>query len=789
MDPIDDIAQWRVRVFSTLLPIVLGLGTTAAIPSIALMLYRGKWPVALMDVIALAWIFAIWRMKNARYTPRVLNFLAVLFLIGFGLMLAVGPVSLNYLMAPPLMAVILLGTGPAIATLAFNAVVIVVVGASGYGTLYIHGLDSTPLLTSIIVAINFSCVGALVVLTAGTMIKGLSSSLREARTAAASLEDGQERLRAVNAELRLTSEAVARLNDMVLIARMVDTPGAEQPIIFANDAFLRHTGYRRDEVIGSSVRMLAGPETDRATIGRIAHAVRRKEAVSAELVNYTRAGAPYWVEIEMVPIAGDTGAITHWVMVGRDVTERRNSAQAIHRLAFYDVLTGLPNRRLLMDRLAALVAAAQARQARGAVLYVDLDDFKTINDARGHAIGDVLLREAATRLAAVVNPDAAGADAAKGIVARLGGDEFVLLLDDLGADGADTRTHALAVAERLRATLAERMDIEGQRYYPSASVGVALAAGGEQTVHDLLREADTAMYHAKALGRNGVALFEPGMLMEAERKLTLERDLANALENGELALHLQLQLDHAGAPRGAELLLRWRRKDGTMVPPDVFIPVAEASGLIVALGEWVLRQACLAWHLLERAGHALPLSVNVSPVQFRQPDFVARVAAVLHETGAPADQLILEVTEGVMVERMEETIARMGELAALGLRISVDDFGTGYSSLAYLTRMPLYELKIDKSFIRDTPHDRNATAIVQSILAMAGHLGLRVVAEGVETPDQAAYLAAHSNACMQGYLFHRPMPLEAVLGLMEHLPPVPAAVQRVQVIAAEPAPA
>ncbi|WP_312513300.1 EAL domain-containing protein [Massilia sp.] len=794
MDPVDEIAQWRVRVFSTLLPIVLGLGTIAAIPSIGLMLYRGKWQVAVMDVIALAWIFAIWRMERVRYTPRVLNFIAVLFLIAIGLMLAVGPVGLNYLMAPPLMAVILLGTGPGLACLALSALFIVAVGASGSGALYIHGLDGTPFVTSVVIAINFSCVGALVTLTAGTMLKGLSHSLREARTAAASLEDGQERLRSVNAELRLTSEAVARLNDMVLIARMVDTPDAEQPIIFANDAFLRHTGYRRDEVVGSSVRMLAGSETDRATIGRIVQAVRRKEAVSAELINYTRAGTPFWMQLEMVPFAGETGSITHWVMVGRDVTERRNSAEAIHRLAFYDVLTGLPNRRLLMDRLASLVTAAQDGAARGAVLYVDLDDFKTINDARGHAIGDVLLREAAGRLAAVVGND--------GVVARLGGDEFVVLLDDLGADAAadnradepardDAPAQALATAERIRAALAERMDIEGQRYYASASVGVALSTGGAQTVHDLLREADTAMYHAKALGRNGVALFEPGMLVEAERKLTLERDLANALEHGELALHLQLQLDHAGAPRGAELLLRWRRKDGSMVPPDVFIPVAESSGLIVALGEWVLRQACLAWHTLSAAGHALPLSVNVSPVQFRQPDFVARVAAILEDTKAPADQLILEVTEGVMVERMEETIARMGELAALGLRISVDDFGTGYSSLAYLTRMPLYELKIDKSFIRNTPHDRDATAIVQSILAMAGHLGLRVVAEGVETPDQAQYLAAHSNACMQGYLFHRPMALESVLALFAHLPAVAPDAQAATpaLLPQEPAPA
>jgi diguanylate cyclase (GGDEF)-like protein/PAS domain S-box-containing protein len=757
MNPSDDIAQWRVRVFSTLLPIVLALGTTAALPSIAVALRQGMWQIALMDVLALAWIFAIWRLERVRYTVRVLNFLAVLFMVAIGLMLAVGPVSLNYLMAPPIMAMILLGTLPGVVTLALGALCIVLFGVNGYARLYVPGLEADPLVASLLVAVNFSCVGALITFTAGTLIKGLALSLFEARTAAASLEAGQARLHALNAELSLTSEAVARLNDMVLIARMVDLPDAEQPIIFANDAFLRHTGYTREEVVGRSVRILQGPNTDPATVASIVSAVARKQPITTEMVNYTKRGEPYWVEVEMVPFASDSGAITHWVMVGRDVTERRNAADAIHRLAFYDVLTGLPNRRLLMDRLAQMVAAAQGGQALGAVLYVDLDNFKTVNDARGHAVGDQLLRYAAERLVAVVG--------AAGSVARLGGDEFVVLLGELGLDAGAATGRALALAEEIRCALADKIMIEGQRYYATTSIGVALTARAPQhdTVHDLLREADTAMYHAKARGRNGVALFEAGMLLDAERRLTLERDLAHALENGELALHLQLQVDAAHRPCGAELLMRWRRKDGSSVPPDVFIPVAESSGLIVVRGDWALRQACQTWHALAHAGHPLPLSVNVSPVQFRQPDFVARVEAILHQTGVPPGQLIFEVTEGLLVENLDQTIGRMHELAALGIRISVDDFGTGYSSLAYLTRMPLYELKIDKSFIRDTPHDKNGTAIVQSILAMAGHLGLRVVAEGVETAAQAEYLAAHGNACMQGYLFHRPMALGELL--------------------------
>ena len=614
MVPTDDIAQWRVRVFSTLLKIVLVLGTCAAVPSIAVALRQGLWQVAVMDALALAWICAIWRLECLPYTFRVLNFLGVLFMVAIGLMVAVGPVSLNYLMAPPIMAVILLGNRIGILTLVLGAASIVAFGVNGYARLYVPGLESAALLSSLVVAVNFGCVGAVVTFATGTLLKGLARSAREARTA----------------------------------------------------------------------------------------------------------------------------------------------ADTVHRLAFYDALTGLPNRRLLMERLGQLAEGVRRTRALGAVLYVDIDNFKTVNDARGHAVGDQLLRQAAARLDAVVG--------ARGCVARLGGDEFVVLLEGLGSDAGAATAHALALAEDIRAGLCEKIVIEDQHYYATTSIGVALTASDASTSgHDPLREADTAMYHAKARGRNGVALFEPGMLRDAEQRLTLERDLGLALEHGELALHLQLQVDGARRPIGAELLMRWRRQDGSSVPPDRFIPVAESSGLIVQLGEWALREACLAWHALARIGQPLPLSVNVSPMQFRQPDFVMRVEGILRETGVPPGQLVFEVTEGLLVDRRDQTIERMHALAALGIRISVDDFGTGYSSLAYLTRMPLYELKIDKGFIRDTPHDRDGTAIVQSILAMAGHLGLRVVAEGVETEAQADYLARHGNAAMQGYLFHRPMPLAELL--------------------------
>jgi len=747
----DDVAQWRSRVFTTLMSIVLVLALVAAVPSATLAVVRDMRAVALMDTAALAWCLAIWRLHRWSHAARVLNFLAMMYCVGVFCMVTVGAVGLFYLMAPPVLAVVLLGTRPALAALAINAVTVVVLGLLGYSQITVGAFDHDSLAGVLIFALNFTCVGALITLTCGTLLKGLDGSLKNVRRAAASLEEGQAALNALNGELRLTSAALAGLNEMVLIVKVVEGEDAIQPIIFANKAFERRSGYRSDELVGRSMRILHGPDTDPAVVARIMHAMRLREPVSAELVNYSKTGEPCWVEVDMVPFASEGGPITHWVAVGRDITERRRSADAIEQLAFFDVLTGLPNRRLLMERLHTLVEQAHAGRGLGAVLYLDLDNFKSVNDARGHATGDALLKHVAARLEGAVREG--------DTVARLGGDEFVILAGNLGHDAETAVAAALALAQEVGQALRQSANIDNQVYQSSGSIGVALPLRPGQTMHDLLREADTAMYHAKAAGRNGVALFETTMLAAAEHVLTLERDLADAIGKNELALHLQLQVDAHGGATGAEVLLRWRRADGVLVPPDVFIPVAEETGLIVPLGSWVLRQACLAWVELERAGHQLPLSINVSPRQFRQPDFVAVVRSTILETGVPPQQLIFEVTEGLLVDDLDETISRMHELAQLGIRFSIDDFGTGYSNLAYLRKMPLYELKIDKAFIRDMPDDSNGTALVQSILAMAGQLGLRVVAEGIETREQADFLAAHGQPCMQGYLFCRPMPL------------------------------
>jgi diguanylate cyclase (GGDEF)-like protein/PAS domain S-box-containing protein len=683
-------------------------------------------------------------------------------MIGVGLMLTVGPVCQIYLVGAPVLAAVLLGMRPALLTLAVIGLTTFSMTLAGVTRLHADGLPDHALMQASIITLNYLFIGSILTVSCALLLQRLARSLDDLRLFAASLQQGKDALHALNSELRLTAAAVARLNDIVVIARVVDGPGNTQPIIFVNDAFERRTGYRRAEVVGRSMRMLLGPDTDRAEIDRMADAVGRTESVTGELQYYTKLGTPCWVELELVPFTDEGGNNTHWVAVGRDITERKKSESRIHRLAFFDVLTGLPNRRLLMERLEKLLAGFRADAGYGAVMFIDLDNFKFINDARGHAIGDALLRNAADRLSHLMR---------KGdTVARIGGDEFVVLLARLGADSVSATDAALTVAEKIRRALAETFDIDGHSYSSSASIGVTLLPKAGQSVHDLLREADTAMYRAKSEGRNGVAFFEATMQAEVERRLTLQRDLGAAFDDGELAMHLQLQVDCNGVPVGAELLMRWKKADGAMVCPELFIPAAEESGLILQLGQWALRCACLAWLQLAQAGHPMPLSVNVSPRQFRQADFVAQVIAVLAETGAPASGLIFEVTEGLIIDNLDETIARMHELAALGIRLSIDDFGTGYSSLAYLKRMPLYELKIDRSFIRDTPGDANGTAIVQSILAMAGHLGLRVVAEGVETQAQAAFLAANGAPGMQGYLFARPMPLHELMILLATYP-------------------
>ena len=442
---------------------------------------------------------------------------------------------------------------------------------------------------------------------------------------------------------------------------------------------------------------------------------------------------------------------TLWHGFISDITERKLNEAHTHRLAYFDALTGLPNRRMLVDRLEHALAAMRRVGQTGALMFIDLDNFKQINDARGHSVGDALLQQVALRLGSVLRAD--------DTVARLGGDEFVIQVGNLGADIEHAARQALAVAEKVRSVLQSRYDIDGYPYSSTGSIGITVFPRGHESVDDLLREADTAMYRAKSGGRNRIEFFEAGMQTEVEERLAIEHDMQDGIANGQFDVHVQPQVDATGAVVGGELLLRWTHPERGSVPPTQFIPLAEESTLILQLGEMVLMRACTALAQLQSAGRDWTLSVNVSPRQFRSPDFVELVRATLERAGARAEGLILEVTEGLLIENLQDTVKRMAELVDMGVRFSIDDFGTGYSSLAYLKKLPLYEIKIDRTFVRATPTDPNDTAIVEAILSVARHLRLRVVAEGVETQQQADFLVGHDCDCLQGYLFGRPQPL------------------------------
>lgn len=444
--------------------------------------------------------------------------------------------------------------------------------------------------------------------------------------------------------------------------------------------------------------------------------------------------------------------------LARNITE--------HKLAYYDTLTGLPNRALLHERVRSAITLHQRLGQIGALIFLDLDNFKQINDARGHAIGDALLVQVAQRLTHLLrNGDT---------LARLGGDEFVLLLHDLSRDMDTAKATALRIGDQVRSVLEVPHRLNEHLYSSSASIGITLFPKDLESIDtesadDLLREADTAMCLAKKMERNRICFFEPSMLINAQESLSLEQDVKTALERGEISLYVQSQVDATATDKvvGGELLLRWNHPLRGSVSPERFISVAEESDLILRLGDWVIVQACEALAHLQATRPHLTLSVNVSPRQFHQEGFVERIRAILRQTGAPPTQLILEITETLLVDSLD-TIARMTELVQMGIRFSIDDFGTGYSSLSYLKKLPLFELKIDKSFINDIPQDPDDTAIVQSILAMAVHFKLRVVAEGVETQAQADFLQTHHCDDLQGYLFERPMLMQSWLDLQLH---------------------
>jgi diguanylate cyclase (GGDEF)-like protein/PAS domain S-box-containing protein len=563
--------------------------------------------------------------------------------------------------------------------------------------------------------------------------------------------------------LMLLEGSIARLNDIVIITEAAPFRPPGPRIVFVNEAFERRTGYSRDEVLGQSPRFLQGPDTQRAQLDRIRAGLEQWERVRVDLVNYTKAGEPYWVDLDVSPVWDESRRLTHWVAVGRDITERKRDEEKIQYLAFYDPLTQLPNRRMLLDRLNEAVGdSGHARD--GALMFIDLDNFKVLNDTLGHQKGDLLLQQVARRLRNCV---------AKGdVVARLGGDEFVVLIENTPDKPLDPLMAAQVVSQRILAALGEPYVLPGYLHHSTCSIGVTLFGRTPSSVNELLKQADLAMYQAKAAGRNAVRFFDPEMQAVATANAALASDLRQAWRDNHLHIEYQPQVGMDGRMTGVEALLRWEHPTRGIVRPDQFIPTAEETSLIIPIGHWVLEAACAqlaAWAQRPDRGH-LSIAVNVSVRQFRHPDFVDEVMSCIRRSGIRPDRLKLELTESLLAENIDATIAKMRNLKDMGVRLSVDDFGIGYSSLSYLKRLPIDELKIDRGFVKDILTDGNDAAIAGTIIGLCRNLGLEVIAEGVETEEQRAFLARQGCHRYQGYLFCRPLPMEQLERFMQGLP-------------------
>ncbi|MFG6159233.1 EAL domain-containing protein [Halomonas sp. 1390] len=555
--------------------------------------------------------------------------------------------------------------------------------------------------------------------------------------------------RATEAQLRIAAMAFETHLGMLV----TDERGA---ILRVNETFTRITGYAEAEVLGHDPSLLSSGRHDDAFYEALWESVQRHGSWQGEIWNRRKNGEifPEWLTISAV--RDDAGELTHYVATFNDITRRKAAEEEIHQLAFFDPLTGLPNRRLMLDRLSGALKDSYRSGQFGALFYLDLDNFQRVNDTRGHRVGDDLLQQVARRLNRVLRET--------DTLARLGGDEFAVLLHDLGGDQAHVAVVAERIAYKLLGTLRSPMRLADDELSVTASLGITLYRERETTLEQVLQQADMALYKAKEAGRDTLRFFDPAMQAQLQQRARLEADLRQALSRGEFLLHYQPQVGGDGRMIGAEALLRWSHPTRGMVSPAEFIPLAEENRLIVPIGGWVLETACrqLAAWASDPAMAELTLSVNVSPEQFREPGFAEQTLSILSRTGARPSRLKLEVTESLFVHDRDEARQTMQRLKAHGVTFALDDFGTGYSSLSYLKRLPLDQLKIDQSFVRDLLEDEASAAIVASTIALSRSLQLEVLAEGVENEAQRAWLTAHGCAAFQGYLFSRPVPVEAL---------------------------
>ncbi|MBK5965406.1 hypothetical protein CCR95_15240 [Thiocystis minor] len=529
---------------------------------------------------------------------------------------------------------------------------------------------------------------------------------------------------------------------------------ANQVILRVNQAFIKTTGFASEEAIGQTPRLLKSGRHGRDFYATMWSSIDATGSWKGEIWNRRKNGEVYPEWLGITALKGDDGQVTHYVATLHDITERKAAEDAIQHLAFYDALTALPNRRLLLDRLEHAMIVSERTQHVGALLFLDLDRFKELNDTYGHATGDLLLQDVARRLQGSVRD--------VDTVARLGGDEFVVMLEDLGEDADDVRNVAAEIGAKILAALGEPYQLAEHRHLSTPSIGVILFQGRLASVDELLSRADLAMYRAKQSGRNRVCFFDPSMQASVDARRALKDDLSAGIAHGEFVLRFQPRMDRVGRLFGAEALLRWMHPERGMLIPSEFIPLAEESGLILALGDWVLESACAQLQAWSRHPDwaRLTLAVNISDRQFRDANFVERILAVLERTGIDPGLLDLELNESLLLQNPKGTVARMDALKARGVRLTLDCFGSERASLGALKNLPLDRLKLDQSLVRYLLSDPKAAAITKSVIALGEALGFEVTAVGVETEAQRRFLEAHACPSFQGYLFSQPLSLE-----------------------------